>query len=91
MLILEATSDASLMNYIKYPWLSNLFKCEDIIIFPLQSIITHFCVSGGSTYHDFFPLVGSLLPEVKNKIVNEILTFTNKDGIIQTYFDMSRP
>ena len=30
-------------------------------------------------------------PEAKNDIMNEIVTLINKDGIIQTYFDTTRP
>lgn len=30
-------------------------------------------------------------PEVKNDIMNEILTLRSKDGIVQTYFDVTRP
>lgn len=29
--------------------------------------------------------------DVKNDIMDEILTLRNKDGIIQTYFDVTRP
>ena len=29
--------------------------------------------------------------EVKNDIMDEILTLKNRDGIIQTYFDVTRP
>lgn len=29
--------------------------------------------------------------EVKNDIMDEILTLKNQDGIIQTYFDVTRP
>ncbi|KAG9309523.1 HAD-like protein [Chiua virens] len=84
MLILEATSDASLVNYIKYPRLSNFFKSGGALTttsFPCDLDTTSIACS----VSDHF------LPEVKNEIINEILTFKNKDGIIQTYFDVSRP
>ncbi|KAF8432402.1 HAD-like protein [Boletus edulis BED1] len=60
LLILEATGDLSLVDYIKKAWSSG-------------RVSDHFS------------------PEVKNDIMNEILTVKNEDGIIQTYFDIKRP
>ncbi|KAG8217264.1 HAD-like protein [Butyriboletus roseoflavus] len=84
LLILEATGDPSLVDYIKYPRLSNFFKSEPILTtdtFPCDLDTT----SVACTVSDHFS------PEVKNDIMNEILTFKNMDGIIQTYFDATRP
>ena len=41
LLILEATGDPSLVDYIKYPRLSNFFKCT-ASAFPLQKVMTDF-------------------------------------------------
>ena len=48
LLILEATGDPSLVDYIKYPRLTNFFKCTALIlIFSCQKQQLTVCVSGG--------------------------------------------
>ncbi|KAH0830350.1 HAD-like protein [Lanmaoa asiatica] len=75
LLILEATGDPSLVDYIKYPRLSNFFKSGAVLTtasYPCDLDTT----SIACTVSDHFS------PGVKNDIMDEMLTFTNEDGII---------
>ncbi|KAJ7139011.1 HAD-like protein [Mycena epipterygia] len=86
LLILEATGDRSLVDYVEYPRLSNFFQSE----------------SGGVLTTSSFPcdldttsIALSISPHfdeaTKHSVMDEILTYRNQDGIVATYFDMTRP
>ncbi|KAH0830332.1 HAD-like protein [Lanmaoa asiatica] len=84
LLILEATGDPSLVEHIKYPRLSNFFKSRAVLTtasYPCDLDTTSIACTVSS----------HLSYQVKNDIMNEMLTFKNEDGIIQTYFDITRP
>ncbi|KAJ6525426.1 HAD-like protein [Mycena vulgaris] len=84
LLILEATGDPSLVDYIQYPRLSNFFKSAGVLTtssFPFDLDTT----SIASTISPHLDQV------TKHSIMDEILTYRNKDNIVSTYFDVTRP
>lgn len=84
MLILEATGDRSLVDYVEHPRLFNFFQGNGVFTteaFPCDLDST----SIGLT-------VTAHVDEVtKHSVLDEMLTYKNEDGIISTYFDATRP
>ncbi|EJD03446.1 HAD-like protein [Fomitiporia mediterranea MF3/22] len=84
LLIYEATGDRSLVEYVEHPRLFNFFIGEPVMTteeFPFDLDTTSIGLTV-STHVDY---------ETKMSVMDEMLTYVNKDGIIQTYFDPSRP
>ncbi|KAK0461065.1 Haloacid dehalogenase-like hydrolase-domain-containing protein [Desarmillaria tabescens] len=83
LLILEATGDRSLVNLVEHPRLWNFFQGKGQLTtkdFPCDLDTT----SLGLTVlkHD---------RELIESIIDETLNYMDSDGIIQTYYDHSRP
>lgn len=103
MLILEATGDSSLVDYVEHPRLFNFFIGKQTISPPSWSrFLIHLCIGNPMLTTDTYPhdldttsiglTVSSHVDhETKMSVMDEMLTYVNKDGIIQTYFDSSRP
>ncbi|PAV20273.1 HAD [Pyrrhoderma noxium] len=84
LLIYEATGDRSLVEYVEHPRLFNFFIGGPVMtteVFPADLDTTSIGLSV-STHVDF---------ETKMGVMDEMLKYVNTDGIIQTYFDLSRP
>ncbi|KAI5121961.1 hypothetical protein M0805_002032 [Coniferiporia weirii] len=84
LLIYEATGDRSLVEYVEHPRLFNFFIGGPVMTteeFPFDLDTTSIGLTV-STHVDY---------ETKMSVMDEMLTYINKDGIIQTYFDPSRP
>ncbi|TBU22525.1 HAD-like protein [Dichomitus squalens] len=84
LLLIEVTGDPRLADVLKPQRLSNFFIGEGVLttaMFPNDMDTT----SIACTVLDHFTT------EVKNDIMDEILSFRNRDGIVQTYFDRARP
>ncbi|TFY79237.1 hypothetical protein EWM64_g4776 [Hericium alpestre] len=84
MLILEATRDPSLVAYTKFNGLFNFFRARGELTthnFPYDADST----SIGVTVCD------NISPTTRDHVMDEILKLRNSDGIIQVYFDASRP
>lgn len=84
LLILEATGDKSLVDYVKHPGQFNFFQNGGVLtteLFPNDLDTT----SIGLTVSDHVDAV------TKHKVMDEMLKYRNSDGIIQVYFDHSRP
>ncbi|KAJ3774720.1 Haloacid dehalogenase-like hydrolase-domain-containing protein [Lentinula raphanica] len=84
LLILEATHDPTLVNYVKYDGPFNFFKGEGELTtsaFPCDVDTT----SIGITCSDHMSL------ERKHEVMDAILELPNADGIPQVYFDAFRP
>ncbi|KAH8119661.1 HAD-like protein [Phellopilus nigrolimitatus] len=84
LLICEATGDRSLVEYVEHPRLFNFFIGGPVMtseVFPFDLDTTSIGLTV-STHVDH---------ETKMGVMDEMLTYVNKDGIIQTYFDPSRP
>ncbi|KAJ6617998.1 Haloacid dehalogenase-like hydrolase-domain-containing protein [Mycena sp. CBHHK59/15] len=83
LLILEATSDRSLVNLVNHERAWNFFQGQSTLTteeFPFDLDTTSLALT--VTKPD------SMLV---HSIINEMLEYVNKDGIIQTYFDHGRP
>ncbi|THU85197.1 HAD-like protein [Dendrothele bispora CBS 962.96] len=84
LLILEATGDPSLVDYTKYDGQFNFFRGPGELTtsnFPCDVDTT----SIGLT------IVPHVSPATKHCIMDDILQLRNSDGIVQVYFDSSRP
>ncbi|KDR84666.1 hypothetical protein GALMADRAFT_220311 [Galerina marginata CBS 339.88] len=84
LLILEATGDKSLVEYVKYPGQFNFFQNGGVLtteLFPNDLDTT----SLGLTISDHVDSA------TKHKVMDEMLKYQNSDGIIQVYFDHTRP
>ncbi|KAG6845464.1 hypothetical protein H0H87_008824 [Tephrocybe sp. NHM501043] len=84
LLILEATGDESLVDYVKHCGQFNFFQKQSVLTterFPNDLDTT----SIGLTVSAYIDTV------TKHKIMDEMLKCQNSDGIIQVYFDHSRP
>lgn len=55
LLILDVTGDPSLVDYIKYPRLSNFFKCMPLLVSLWKVTLTTDASFGGSFDYGFFP------------------------------------
>lgn len=84
LLILEATGDPSLVYYVEYDGLFNFFRGQGqltTIEYPYDSDTSAIGV-----------LVATHLSlSSKHRILDDILRLRNADGIVQLYFDPSRP
>ncbi|PPR01294.1 hypothetical protein CVT24_006369 [Panaeolus cyanescens] len=84
LLILEATGDKSLVDYIKYSGQFNFFQNGGVLTteqFPNDLDTT----SIGLTVSDHVDNA------TKHRVMDEMLKYRNSDGIIQVYFDHTRP
>ncbi|KAJ6490886.1 HAD-like protein [Mycena sanguinolenta] len=84
LLILEATGDPSLVDYIEYPRLSNFFKSEGVLTtssFPCDQDTTSIALS----------VAPHFTAATKQSVMDEILSYRNEDNIVTTYFDRTRP
>ncbi|KAF8502568.1 HAD-like domain-containing protein [Gautieria morchelliformis] len=84
LLILEATGNRSLVDYVEYPRLFNFFQGVGMLTthkFPDDLDTT----SIGLTVSTHIDL------ETKHNIMDEMLACRNQDGLVQVYFDDSRP
>ncbi|KAJ6474825.1 HAD-like protein [Mycena sanguinolenta] len=84
LLILEATGDPSLVDYIEYPRLSNFFKNEGVLTtssFPCDQDTTSIALSVALHF----------TAATKQSVMDEILSYRNEDNIVTTYFDRTRP
>ncbi|KAJ7621208.1 HAD-like protein [Roridomyces roridus] len=84
LLILEATGDTSLVDYIQYPRLTNFFKNGGVLTteaFPFDQDSTSIALSVSPHFDD----------ATKHSVMDEILTYRNQDNIVTTYFDRTRP
>ncbi|KAL5484768.1 hypothetical protein ACEPAI_7410 [Sanghuangporus weigelae] len=84
LLIYEATGDRSLVEFVEHPRLFNFFIDGPVMTteeFPFDLDTT----SIGLTVCTHVDL------ETKMSVMDEMLAYVNQDGIIQTYFDPSRP
>ncbi|KAF8999452.1 hypothetical protein BDQ17DRAFT_1391539 [Cyathus striatus] len=82
LLILEVTNDPSLVNLQSYPGAWNFFRDEGVSEgnFPLDLDTTSLAYS--IMKHD---------EETVTRVMDEMLKYMDVDGIIQTYFDHTRP
>ncbi|KAJ7321618.1 HAD-like protein [Mycena albidolilacea] len=84
LLILEATGDPSLVDYIEYPRLSNFFKDGGVLTtasFPYDQDTSSIALSVAPHFDE----------ATKQSVMDEILTYRNQDKIATTYFDRGRP
>ncbi|KAF8146525.1 HAD-like protein [Mycena galopus ATCC 62051] len=84
LIIFEATGDPALVDYIEYPRLSNFFKSGGVLTtssFPCDQDTTCLALSIAPHFDE----------ATKQSVMDEILTYRNKDNIITTYFDRTRP
>ncbi|TFY65539.1 hypothetical protein EVG20_g5550 [Dentipellis fragilis] len=84
LLILEATGDPSLVEYTTYEGPFNFFRGDGQFTsknFPNDADTT----SIGLTVCDCMSEVA------KHRVMDELLTLRNSDGVLQVYFDASRP
>ncbi|KZO90329.1 HAD-like protein [Calocera viscosa TUFC12733] len=84
ILILELTGREDIVDYVKYDRLFHFYqgdKQPTIKDFPYDMDTT-------STGLSICP---HIKPETRHDVMNEMLTYLNQDGIIQTYFDRKRP
>ncbi|TBU29645.1 HAD-like protein [Dichomitus squalens] len=84
LLLLEITQDENLADIVRLPRLTNFFRGHGVLTtaaFPHDLDTT----SIACTVLDHFG------PQVKDDIMNEILSLRNEDGLVQTYFDKTRP
>ncbi|PPQ66159.1 hypothetical protein CVT26_010882 [Gymnopilus dilepis] len=84
LLILEATGDKSLVDYVAHPGQFNFFQHGGVLTtqeFPNDLDTT----SIGLTVSDHIDTA------TKHKVMDEMLKYQNSDGIMQVYFDHSRP
>ncbi|KAK7060596.1 hypothetical protein VNI00_001362 [Paramarasmius palmivorus] len=84
LLILEATGDPSLVDYTKHDGQFNFFRGAGELTtakFPCDADTT----SIGLT------IAPHVSPITRNRIMDDILQLRNSDGVIQVYFDSSRP
>ncbi|EIN08974.1 HAD-like protein [Punctularia strigosozonata HHB-11173 SS5] len=84
LLILEATGNRELVNYVEHPRLFNFFQGEGVFTtaqFPCDLDTTSIGLTVAPHIDD----------ATKRSVMDEMVTYLNKDGIIQTYFDRSRP
>ncbi|RPD69155.1 HAD-like protein [Lentinus tigrinus ALCF2SS1-7] len=84
LLLLELTQDWNLVDVVRSPKLSNFFRGKGVLttaVFPDDLDTT----SIACTVMDHYTV------EVKNDIMDEMLRCKNQDGILQTYFDDTRP
>ncbi|KAF9464282.1 HAD-like domain-containing protein [Collybia nuda] len=84
LLILDATGDKSLVEYVKHVGQFNFFKNGGVLTtesFPNDLDTT----SIGLTVADHVDIA------TKHEVMDEMLRYRNSDGIVQVYFDHSRP
>ncbi|PIL29251.1 hypothetical protein GSI_09300 [Ganoderma sinense ZZ0214-1] len=84
LLILDVTKDASLANVVAPKRLANFFRGRTVLttdVFPddLNTTSTA-CMT-----------LGAFSQEVKDDIIDEILSIKTREGLIPTYFDSTRP
>ncbi|KAL1741402.1 HAD-like domain-containing protein [Schizophyllum fasciatum] len=84
LLILEALADPSLVEYTTYDGPFNFFRGEGELttrVFPFDADTS----SIGMTIAEGIP------EETKHRVMDKMLTLRNADGVLQVYFDPSRP
>ncbi|EIM80888.1 HAD-like protein [Stereum hirsutum FP-91666 SS1] len=84
LLILEATGDSSLVDYVEYDGLFNFFRGAGQLTtkdYPYDSDTSAIGVM----------VAPHLSLSSKHRILDDILHLRNADGIVQVYFDPSRP
>ncbi|KZT51480.1 HAD-like protein [Calocera cornea HHB12733] len=84
ILILELTGREDIVDYVKYDRLFHFYqgdKQPTIKEFPYDMDTTSIGLS----------ICPHIKPEMRQDVLNEMLTYLNQDGIIQTYFDRKRP
>ncbi|KAI0767219.1 hypothetical protein C8Q74DRAFT_1426602 [Fomes fomentarius] len=84
LLILEATEMPSLVDIVKSERLSNFFRDGGILTkkdHPCDLDTTSIACT----------VLDHSTEDVKQSIMDEMLLFRNKDGVVQTYFDHTRP
>ncbi|KAH8110768.1 HAD-like protein [Phellopilus nigrolimitatus] len=84
LLIYEATGDSSLVEYVEHPrsfdfFIDNSVTIAGVAAFDLDTTSIGLSVS---THVDH---------ETKMSVMDEMLRYVNKDGIIQSYFDPNNP
>lgn len=84
LLILEATGDPSLVDYVEYDGLFNFFRGDG-------QLTTKYFPDDSDTSAVGVIVTSHLSLSSKHQILDEILHLRNTDGIVQVYFDPSRP
>ncbi|KAJ7665709.1 Haloacid dehalogenase-like hydrolase-domain-containing protein [Mycena rosella] len=83
LLILDTTKDRSLVNLVTYPRTWSFFQGKAVLtteVFPFDLDTTSLALS-----------ILESDPSTVHSVMNEMLEYVNKDGIVQTYFDHGRP
>jgi HAD superfamily hydrolase (TIGR01509 family) len=103
LLILEVTGDRSLVEYVEHPRLFNFFQGMFSFTPRIEDMSkgSRILGKGVLTTADFpcdldTTSIGLMLSThadeaILHSVMDEILTYRNKDGIVQTYFDVTRP
>ncbi|THU99223.1 HAD-like protein [Dendrothele bispora CBS 962.96] len=85
LLILELTGDGTLVDYVKYEGRFNFFKGEGKLIMTTTFPDDLDTTSIGLTIAPY------IKDDIRHQVMDEMLNYVNDDGIIQTYFDHTRP